>query len=224
MDRKKRIRHSRKMEYKRPEKLFDTRFQALQRARLARRGGARPVLYAKAEALLKERMEGLREPPPDLVFSCLELQKVNDLPGVLHEIHATLKPGGLFLAVLAGGETLRELRMCLVEAEIARKGGASPRVHPMPDLLALSRLMQETGFVAPVADIDRLTLVYPDPFALMRELRNLGLTSSLSARPRSFTPRGLFTKMAALYETRFSAPSGGVTASIDLIFLHGWKG
>lgn len=215
--------HSRKMEAKKPEELFDTKFQALQRARLAAQG-VRPALYLKAEALLKERMNGLKEPPPDLRLSCLELQSENDLPGALSNIRASLKPGGLFLGVLTGNESLRELRLSLLEAELALKGGASPRVAPMPDLPTLSRLMQEMGFVSPVADSERFTLIYPDLFALMRDLRALGLTNSLAARTRAFTPRTLFTKTAEIYATRFPAPSGtGLTASVHLIFLHGWK-
>src|ERR1700689_4275410 len=46
----------------------------------------------------------------DLATSVLMLHTVNDLPGVLHQIRRKLKPDGLFLGALFGGETLRELR------------------------------------------------------------------------------------------------------------------
>jgi len=46
----------------------------------------------------------------DLVVSALALQFVNDLPGVLVQIRRALKPDGLLLAALLGGETLTELR------------------------------------------------------------------------------------------------------------------
>ena len=46
----------------------------------------------------------------DLVVSALALQSVNDLPGTLVQIRRALKPDGLFLAALLGGDTLTELR------------------------------------------------------------------------------------------------------------------
>ena len=53
----------------------------------------------------------------DLAVSALSLQFVNDLPGVLAQIRRALRPDGLFLAALLGGETLREL------GEVLRRGG-----------------------------------------------------------------------------------------------------
>ncbi len=62
----------------------------------------------------------------DLVTSVLALHTVNDLPGVLHQIRAKLKPDGLFLGALFGGDTLRELREAFAAAEIETTGGVSP--------------------------------------------------------------------------------------------------
>jgi NADH dehydrogenase [ubiquinone] 1 alpha subcomplex assembly factor 5 len=42
--------------------------------------------------------------------SCLSLHWVNDLPGVLVQIKEALKPDGLFLGAMFGGDTLFELR------------------------------------------------------------------------------------------------------------------
>src|SRR6185437_14652551 len=46
----------------------------------------------------------------DLVVSALALQFANDLPGALAQIRRALKPDGLLLAALPGGDTLTELR------------------------------------------------------------------------------------------------------------------
>lgn len=207
-----------------PELLFDPVFQKAQRARHAAQSGAASPLRLEAERRLRERLQGLRVPPPALRLSCFDLQNVNDLEGDLRRIYDSLEPGGLFLGVLSGGESLSELRACLSEAEIALKGGASPRVAPMADLQTLSRLLPAAGFAHGVADRERVMLVYPDLFGLMRDLRGLGLTNALSARSRRFAPRALFTKAAAFYAERFPAPSsGGIRVTIDLFFLHGWK-
>ena len=82
----------------------------------------------------------------DLVVSALALQFVNDLPGVLVQIRRALKPDGLFLAALIGGETLTELRQCFAAAESDVEGGASPRVAPFADLRELGALLQRAGF------------------------------------------------------------------------------
>ncbi len=50
----------------------------------------------------------------DLVMSVLSLHWVNDLPGALIQIRQALKPDGLFLGALLGGETLAELRAALM--------------------------------------------------------------------------------------------------------------
>src|SRR5579864_9599605 len=91
----------------------------------------------------------------DLVVSALALQFVNDLPGVLVQIRRALKPDGLFLAALLGGETLSELRASFAVAESEVEGGASPRVAPFPDVREMGALLQRAGFALPVTDADR---------------------------------------------------------------------
>ncbi len=53
----------------------------------------------------------------DLVVSALALQFVNDLPGALIQIRRALKPDGLLLAALIGGDSLTELRSAFAAAE-----------------------------------------------------------------------------------------------------------
>src|SRR5450631_1048589 len=66
----------------------------------------------------------------DLVVSALALQFVNDLPGTLIQIRRALKPDGLLLAALIGGDNLTELREAFAQAESEIEGGVSPRVAP----------------------------------------------------------------------------------------------
>lgn len=159
----------------------------------------------------------------NLITSCLTLQSAANLQNELAAIYASLAQGGLFLGVLAGGQTLYELRTCLMEAEVALSGGASPRVHPLPDPETMSRLLLTTGFALPVVDQERVTLTYPDLFALMRDLRAHGQTNNLAERSRRFAPRALFTHAQDIYGARFPAPHGGIAVTVDLVFLHGWK-
>src|SRR5476651_100068 len=77
----------------------------------------------------------------DLIVSVLSLHSVNDLPGALVQARRALKPDGLLLAALFGGETLFELKESLAAAEIEVLGGVSPRVGPFADVRDLGRLL-----------------------------------------------------------------------------------
>lgn len=158
----------------------------------------------------------------DLLASALALQWTNDLPGALVQIRKALRPGGLLLAALAGGNTLAELREALAAAEIEMRGGASPRVLPTADTRELGALLQRTGFARPVADRDILTVRYADLFGLLRDLRAMGATNVLAERERRPAPRWLFQRAAAIYAERFSDSDGRVRASFEIISLTGW--
>jgi len=158
----------------------------------------------------------------DLVASGLSLHWVNDLPGALVQVRRSLRPDGLFLAALLGGDSLWELRDALLSAELELSGGASPRVAPMAGLQDAAGLLQRAGFALPVADSDRLLFRFATPFALMRELRGLGETNALIARPKRFSGRRLFETAAHLYYQRHADADGRIPATFEVLFLTGW--
>lgn len=158
----------------------------------------------------------------DLAVSLLALQAVNDLPGALVQIRRALKPDGLFLGCLFGGATLTELRRAFTEAEAEIEGGVSPRVAPFADVRDLGALLQRAGFALPVTDCDLLTVRYSDPFALMRDLRAMGLTNALTARRRTPLRRTTLLRAMQIYAERFTDADGRVRATFELIWLSGW--
>lgn len=158
----------------------------------------------------------------DLVVSLLELQGTNDLPGALLQIRRALKPDGLFLGCLFGGQTLHELRAVLTAADIERTGGASPRVAPFADLRDLGGLLQRAGFALPVTDTDTLTVRYASLFSLMADLRAMGLTNTLVERSRRPTSRALMLRAAQLYAERYADPDGRIRVTFEIIWLSGW--
>lgn len=158
----------------------------------------------------------------DLVVSALALQYVNDLPGVFVQVRRALKPDGLFLAALSGGETLTELRQSFAEAESEIEGGASPRVAPFADLRDLGALLQRAGFALPVTDVDRLTVRYDSVFALMNDLRRMGATNALVERRRAPLKRATLHRMAEIYAERFADEDGRVRATFEILWLSAW--
>lgn len=158
----------------------------------------------------------------DLAVSALALQWVNDLPGTLAQIRRALKPDGLFLAALLGGDTLTELRQSFAIAEAEIEGGVSPRVAPFADMRDVGALLQRAGFALPVADIDRLTVRYDTPFGLMQDLRGMGATNVLLERRRTPLKRATLQRMAQIYAERFSDADGRLRATFDIVWLSGW--
>jgi len=158
----------------------------------------------------------------ELLTSLYALHGVNDLVGALIQMRLALKPDGLLIAALAGGDTLVELRYALTAAESELTGGASPRVAPFADLRALGGLLQRAGFALPVVDADRVVVRYADMFALMRDLRALGATNALHDRSRKPLSAKVFTRGAEIYCERYSDPDGRVRATFETLWISGW--
>lgn len=158
----------------------------------------------------------------NLATSILSLHWANDLPGALIQIRRALKPDGLFLGALFGGETLTELRQSLAEAEIEMEGGLSPRVSPFADLRDMGSLLQRAGFALPVADTDRVTVRYADPLRLMADLRGMGETNALTERRRAPMRRATLMRAGEIYREKFGLPDGRVPATFDIVIVTGW--
>ena len=158
----------------------------------------------------------------DLVVSALSLQFVNDLPGTLIQIRRALKPDGLLLAALIGGDSLIELRESFAEAESEIEGGVSPRVAPFADIPGLGALLQRAGLALPVVDSDRLTVRYDSVFALTRDLRRMGATNILTERRRTPLRRATLQRMAENYARRFADADGRLRATFEVVWLSGW--
>ncbi len=159
----------------------------------------------------------------DLVLSCGALHWVNDLPGTLAQVANVLKPDGLFLAILPGGETLHQLRDALMKAELAQKGGASPRVSPFIDVREAGGLLQRAGFALPVVDVERLTVRYENPLSLMQDLKAMGEANVLKDRTRIPLKRSTLLAAAQAYQEEYAGADGRVPATFELVTLTGWK-
>ncbi len=175
-----------------------------------------PVVVAEAECL------PLAPASTDLMISALDLHWVNDLPGALLQIRQALKPDGLFLAALIGGETLGELGRCLMDAELELTGGASPRLSPFADVRDLGGLLQRAGFALPVVDRDRITVTYADPLKLLYDLRGMGATNVTKLRTKKPLRRAVLLRALQLYRENYAEADGRVPASFEIIYLSGW--
>lgn len=177
---------------------------------------------AGAPLVLDEEILPFATASLDLIVSTLQLHWVNDLPGALIQMRRALKPDGLFIGALLGGDTLTELRQSLMQAEIEIEGGASPHVSPFADLRDMGGLLQRAGFALPVADTDRITVRYANMFRLLAELRGMGETNALMERHKLPLRRATLLRAADIYQRQFGLPDGRIPATFETLYLTGW--
>lgn len=168
----------------------------------------------------------------DLIVGAMTMHRLNDPVGMLTQIRLALKPDGLALVTLFGGQTLTELRASFAEAETEVEGGISPRVSPMGEVRDLGGLLQRAGLALPVADVDRFDVAYQTPFHLMRDLKDMGENNTLVHRRKSFTRRATMMRMAEIYAANYPASDyaganhtgeGRIKASFEIVYLTGWS-
>ena len=158
----------------------------------------------------------------DLIISNVTLHWVNDLPGALIQARRALKPDGLFLCSVLGGETLKELRTALADAEIAEEGGLSPRISPMTDIQDLAQLMQRAGFALPVVDTETITVMYSNFMSLMDDLRGMGETNAVIENRKGFMRKKTLAATAERYAYLFEGNDKKVPATFQILTMTGW--
>jgi len=158
----------------------------------------------------------------DLVLHAMALHWANDPVGQLVQCRRALGADGLCLAVLAGGQSLHELRSALAAGESRVTGGLSPRVLPMGEIRDLGGLMQRAGFALPVADSVTQRVEYGSFAALSADLRAMGETNALAARRRRFLSRQVLAETVRAYRESFATAEGRLRATFELVFLTGW--
>lgn len=158
----------------------------------------------------------------DLVVSNMALHWVNDLPGCMIQVNRVLRPDGLFLAAMLGGETLKELRAALMHGEMEVENGASPRVSPFADIRDIGNLLQRAGFALPTIDRDEITVSYRDMFHLMRELRGMGETNVVLARRKTMLRRETLMAAARYYSDNFTGKDGRIIATFNVLYITAW--
>ena len=184
-----------------------------------------PSMLALCEGprvLADEELLPFRDGSLDLVVSALALHLVNDLPGTLAQVRRALKPDGLLLAAMLGGDTLTELRQSFLAAEAEVEGGASPRVAPFADVRDLGSLLQRAGFALPVTDAETVRVGYASPLALMRDLKAMGASNMLIARRRTPMRRATLARACEIYSERFGREDGRVMATFEVLTMTGW--
>ncbi|XP_036397032.1 arginine-hydroxylase NDUFAF5, mitochondrial isoform X1 [Megalops cyprinoides] len=172
--------------------------------------------------LADEEFLPFKENTFDLVVSSLSLHWINDLPGALRQIHQVLKPDGVFIGAMVGGETLYELRCSLQLAELEREGGFAPHVSPYTAVTDLGNLLGQAGFTMLTVDIDDIQVHYPGILDVMHDLQGMG-ESNCAWNRKSMLHRDTMLAAAAIYQEMYGNEDGSVPATFEILYMIGWK-
>lgn len=168
--------------------------------------------------IVDEELLPFEENSLDCIVASGSLHWTNDLPGALIQIQRALKPDGVFLGYLLGGDSLFELRTSLMLAEQERQGGLSIHVSPMTDSRDISSLLTRAQFTLQTVDMDELTVHYPSMFELVQDLRDMGENNAVVNR-RTYMHRDTFLAAAATYQALHGTQEGHIPATFAQIFM-----
>ncbi|BGP36206.1 hypothetical protein JCM10449v2_000104 [Rhodotorula kratochvilovae] len=171
------------------------------------------------EEQLASRFE---EDSHDCIMSCLSMHWINDLPGALVQIKRTLRPDGVFIGSMLGGDTLFELRTSLQLAELEREGGISPRISPMTDSQSVTSLLNRAGFALSTVDVDEIQIAYPSIHELIDDLKWMGEGNAVVNRRRTLNPETLLAA-GEIYKELHGLEDGSIPATFQIMHMIGWK-
>ncbi|WFC95933.1 hypothetical protein MBRA1_002588 [Malassezia brasiliensis] len=178
--------------------------------------------YEIERRVVDEEMLPFEENSLDCIIASGSLHWTNDLPGALVQIQRALKPDGVFLGYMLGGDTLFELRTSMMLAEQERHGGLSVHVSPMTETRDVSALLTRAGFTLQTVDIDEVTVQYPGLFELLHDLQDMGESNAVINR-QTFLRRDTLLATGATYRALHGTPEGYLPATFAPIFMIGWK-
>ncbi|KAI8612639.1 S-adenosyl-L-methionine-dependent methyltransferase, partial [Chytriomyces sp. MP71] len=192
---------------------------------------AEKMLYRDKDATFQvpiERVHASEELLPfpndtfDCVMSSMSMHWINDLPGTLIQVRNVLKPDGVFLGAMPGGDTLFELRTALQLAEQERRGGIAPHVSPMAGLSDLGSLLSRAGLGLTTLDTDEIVVRYPSMYELLQDLSDMGEGNAIFNR-RTSLHRDTIDAAAEIYKAVYANEDGSIPATFQILYMIGWK-
>ncbi|MCK6425207.1 MAG: methyltransferase domain-containing protein [Burkholderiaceae bacterium] len=151
--------------------------------------------------------------PADLLWSNMQLHWVDDLPARLRQWQAALAVDGLLMFSCFGPDTLRELRSLYAQAGWGAPASDWLDMHDLGDALV------QAGFADPVMDMERLTLTWDSPTALLAELRTLGGNTAPQRFAGLRTPRWREALQQAL-TAGLQGPDGRLRLTFEIVYGH----
>ena len=155
----------------------------------------------------------------DAIVSILSLHYSNDMIGSLIQYKKYLNDGGEFLAIILGGDTLKELKNCLIEVDERCFGKVYPRVMPMINPQTVPSLMQRAGHINSIISVEKVELEYESLKALCDDIKSAGQLNYLNDRSGAYVGKNYFPEVEKLYFERHQKNSK-IIATFEFIVMH----
>ena len=180
-----------------------------------------PAFAAAAEGrLIIEDRWTLPENAYGLILAVGTLDTVDDLPGALRSLASGLRPDGLLIGAMSGGDTLPLLRSAMAAADHV-SGQAAAHVHPRIEASAVAPLLEQAGLARPVVDVDRVSVSYTSLRRLAGDLRAMAATNILVQRSRQYLGKtGLSAAESAFAKV---AVDGRSVETFEILHFAAWK-
>ncbi|MEW7849068.1 methyltransferase domain-containing protein [Massilia aurea] len=151
----------------------------------------------------------------DLLWSNLALHW-HPLPDrVFAEWRRVLRVEGLLMFSSFGPDTFTELRTAFAALD------TYPHTLPFVDMHDFGDQLVEAGFSTPVMDMERITVTYDTPQALLRDVRALG-GNPLESRRRGLIGRAAWGRMLDALEAQ-RLPDGKLGLTFEVIYGHAFR-
>jgi malonyl-CoA O-methyltransferase len=169
--------------------------------------------WARREATVAE--DDLPDGQAQLLWANMALHHVQDPASLLARWRAALAVDGFVMFSTLGPDTLKMLR------GIYRDAGWGPPHAPFVDMHDLGDMLVQAGFADPVMDQEVLRLTWPDPRALLAELRTLGVNADPARHAGLRTPRWRARLEAALAAR--AGADGRIALEFEIVYGHAFK-
>ena len=151
-----------------------------------------------------------------MLWANMCLHAHSDLAAMMRQWHRQLAVGGFLMCSGLGPDTARELRA------IYRTMGWSLPTIDFIDMHDLGDELVKAGFADPVMDMERLTLTWETPQAMLKELRTWGGNVAVGRHAGLKTPRWR-DDLLNLLAQRLARPDGRLGLTIEVVYGHAIK-
>lgn len=152
----------------------------------------------------------------DMLWASMTLHAQAKLPAMLAQWHRHLSTNGFLMCSGLGPDTGRELRALYQDLGWPLPGIDFIDMHDLGDELV------KAGFADPVMDMERLTLTWSTPQAMLAELRSWGGNVAVGRFPGLRTPRWR-ERLEALLAQHLTRPDGRLGLTVEIIYGHAIK-
>lgn len=151
-----------------------------------------------------------------MIWANMTLHGAPDLKALMSTWHRRLGIGGFLMCSGLGPDTARELRQ--LHADL---GWPLPTIDFI-DMHDLGDELLQAGLGDPVMDMERLTLTWATPEAMLEELRTWGGNVALGRHPGLRTPRWQARWLSAVQD-RLARADGRIALTVELVYGHAIK-